>query len=72
MRTSTLINLQNKHELKVHVMNKPQVDVGLVSRSIKWCIFAEIQMDGDLSDEAVTAVVLIGILHSTLGHQFNL
>lgn len=26
----------------------------------------------DLSDEAVTAVVLIGILHSTLGHQFNL
>lgn len=35
MRTSTLINLQNKHELKVHVMNKPQVDVGLVSRSIK-------------------------------------
>lgn len=45
MRTSTLINLQNKHELKVHVMNKPQVDVGLVSRSIKWCIFAEIQME---------------------------
>lgn len=45
MRTSTLINLQNKHELKVHVMNKPQVDVGLVSRSIKWFIFAEIQME---------------------------
>lgn len=35
MRTSTLINLQNQHELKVHVMNKPQVDVGLVSPSIK-------------------------------------
>lgn len=45
MRTSTLINLQNQHELKVHVMNKPQVDVGLVSPSIKWCIFAEIQME---------------------------
>lgn len=45
MWTLTLINLQNRHELKVHVMNKPQVDVGLVSRSITWCIFAEKQME---------------------------